>query len=210
MSPMALTENQIKSIELLLSGMPQKQVAKAIGVTPKTLQRWAKESEYQNKLNGVLAVATEQAIKKAIEKIETKTIEDMVLLGERDELRHEQYRKLQIAQNAIMSEVEQGNLRAISVFTKVSESIRLLYGLNVKGEVIDAIEVLLKAGILSHQQVKKLKNITSDMSRRLQNLNDEHEYTDLEKIDFDKLSNEQLERLAKGESPSVVLAGHFD
>jgi hypothetical protein len=27
MSPMALTENQIKSIELLLAGMPQKQVA---------------------------------------------------------------------------------------------------------------------------------------------------------------------------------------
>jgi len=209
MSPMALTENQIKSIELLLSGMPQKQVAKAIGVTPKTLQRWAKESEYSNKLNGILTVATEQATQKAIEKIEHKTIEDMVLLGERDRLRHEQYRRLEIAQSAIMPEVEQGNLRAISVFTKLSESIRSLYGLNVKGEVWDAIEVLLEARLLTHDQVSKIKNITADVTRRLQNLDDELTYVDLKDVDFDKLTDEQLHRLAKGESPSTVLAGFY-
>jgi len=206
---MALTENQIKSIELLLSGMPQKQVAKAIGVTPKTLQRWAKESEYSNKLNGILTVATEQATQKAVEKIERKTIEDMVLLGEKDRLRHEQYRRLEIAQSAIMAEVEQGNLRAISVFTKLSESIRLLYGLNVKGEVWDAIEVLLEARLLTHDQVSKIKNITADVTRRLQNLDDEPTYIDLKDVDFDKLTDDQLHRLAKGESPSSVLSGLY-
>jgi len=170
---MALTKNQIKSIELLLSGMAQNQVAKEIGVTPKTLQRWAKIPEYSDRLNGILVEAREQGTKQTTETVKQKTTDDILLLGDRDTLRQEQYQKLQIAQNALMLQVEEGDCRAISLFIKLSESIRLLYGLNVKSDIINAFEILLKAEVLTYEQIRKFKSYSDEYHRKIKNIGNE-------------------------------------
>ena len=170
---MALTKNQIKSIELLLSGMAQNQVAQELGVTPKTLQRWAKIPEYSDRLNGTLMEPTEQATKQATQTVKQKTIDNKVLLGDRDALRQEQCQKLQIAQNALMLQVEEGDCRAISVFIKLSESIRSLYGLNIKSDIINAFEILLKAEVLTYEQVRKFKNYSDEYQRKIKNIGNE-------------------------------------
>jgi hypothetical protein len=170
---MALTKNQIKSIELLLSGMAQNQVAQELGVTPKTLQRWAKIPEYSDRLNGTLVEPSEQATKQATQTVKRKTIDDTVLLGDRDALRQEQYQKLQIAQNALMFQVEEGDCRAISVFIKLSESIRSLYGLNIKSDIINAFEILLKAEVLTYEQVRKFKSYSDEYQRKIKNIGNE-------------------------------------
>lgn len=176
MSLMALTKNQIKSIELLLSRMAQNQVAQELGVTPKTLQRWAKILEYSDRLNGTLVEAREQATKQATETVKQKTTDNKVLLvlfGDRDALRQEQCQKLQIAQNALMFQVEEGDCRAISVFIKLSESIRSLYGLNIKSDIINAFEILLKAKVLTYEQVRKFKNYSDEYQRKIKNIGNE-------------------------------------
>jgi transposase-like protein len=170
---MALTQNQIKSIELLLSGMAQKQVAQELGVTPKTLQRWVKIPEYSDKLNGILLEAREQATKQATQTVKQKTMDDMVLLSDRDALRQEQYQKLQIAQNALMLQVEEGDCRAIAVLVKLSESIRFLYGLNVKSDILNAFEILLKAGVLNYEQARKFKNYSDEYQQKIKNIGSE-------------------------------------
>jgi predicted transcriptional regulator len=170
---MALTQNQIKSIELLLSGMAQNQVAKELGVTPKTLQRWAKISEYSDKLNGILKDATEQATKQATETVKQKTIDNIAALGDRDALRQEQYQKLQIAQNALMLQVEEGDCRAIAVYIKLSESIRLLYGLNVKNDILDAFEILVKAKVLPYKYLNKFQQYSYEYERKIKGIGDE-------------------------------------
>jgi len=203
---MSLTEKQIKSIELLLSGIPQKQVAQELGVNAKTLQRWSKIPEYNAKLNGILTVATEQATERATEVVKQKTLDDMVLLGERDELRQEQYRRLEIAQNALMAEVERGDIRAITAFTKVSESIRALYGLDVKKDILDAFEIFLKAGILPYDVCNKYLSYCNEFHRKIKNLTNEPPPVWLDEIDFSTLTEDQLRRLANGDSPTEVLA----
>jgi transcriptional regulator with XRE-family HTH domain len=170
---MALTQNQIKSIELLLSGMAQNQVAQELGVTPKTLQRWAKIPEYGDKLNRILKDATEQATKQATETVKQKTIDNIAALGDRDALRQEQYKILVIAQNALMRDIEEGDHRAISVLIKLSESIRLLYGLNVKNDILSAFEVLVKAEILPYRYLNKFKEYSYQYEKKIKGIGEE-------------------------------------
>ncbi len=176
MSPMSLTKSQLKSIELLQSGMAQKDVAQELGVTPKTLQRWAKIPEYLDSLNGVVSVPTtkapEQTTKIVKQEPKNEIFETFVLV-DREKLRQQQYEKLQTAQNAIMDDVEGGDLRAITTFVKLSESIRLLYGLNVKHDILDALEVLVKAKILPYAYLEKYKDFSSDHQRKIKNLGNE-------------------------------------
>jgi len=203
---MSLTEKQIKSIELLLSGMAQKQVAQELGVNVKTLQRWSKLPEYSDKLNGILTVATEQATQEATQIVKQKTLDDMVLLGERDELRQEQYRRLEMAQNALMAEVERGDIRAITAFTKVSESIRALYGLDVKKDILDAFEIFVQAGILPYEVANKFLGYSREYYKKIKNLTKEPDPVTLDEADLSGLTEEQLDRLVRGDSPTEVLA----
>jgi Homeodomain-like domain len=48
-----LTPKQLRCIELLSSEVPQKDIAKELGVSERTIQRWLKLDEFQDALEGV-------------------------------------------------------------------------------------------------------------------------------------------------------------
>lgn len=143
----SLTENQLKSIKLLLSGMPQNEVAQRLGVTPRTLQRWAKNPEYKAGLGDSATQATE-----AIH-TELEVVEEFDFFAERKALRKAECELLNIAQNAIMKEVKAGNLRAIAILLKISERRSRLLALDVANyPFLNALEILIEDKIASPEQ----------------------------------------------------------
>jgi hypothetical protein len=172
---MSLTEQQLESIKLLSTGKLQKDVAQALGITPKTLQRWGKLTEYQEKLTestkkaSAITADSQESLQRGTIPAQPKTVEE--LLEDKARLRIDQFNSLKMAQNAILPQVEEGDLRAIAAFIKLSETITKLLDLYPKNDSIaNAIEVLEKAKILPYQITWKYKEYERAHQQRLETL----------------------------------------
>jgi len=173
--PMSLSEQQLKSIKLLSTGKLQKEVAQALGITPKTLQRWGKLTEYQENLAesikkaSAITADSQESLQRGTIPAQHKTGEE--LLEDKARLRIDQFNSLKMAQNAILPQVEEGDLRAIAAFIKLSEAITKLLDLYPKNDSVAlAIEVLEKARILPYQTTSKYKEYIREHQQKLETL----------------------------------------
>ena len=64
-----LSRQQLEAINLLGKGMPQIEVAKKLGVTARTLQRWAKQTDFQAAMTKIRAQAFDQVIEATVKDI---------------------------------------------------------------------------------------------------------------------------------------------
>ncbi|MBD2571367.1 hypothetical protein [Anabaena lutea] len=142
---MALSEIQNKSIEMLLQGTQQKDVAATLEVTPKTLQRWAKIPEYAARLNNdPIPQATQQATN-------TQYATEHKPLS-RSAARDKELALLDTIQTNLENLLDKnsGDLRIIDRLLKVSERRSRLLGLEVKNmAVLEAAEILMSEGVIT-------------------------------------------------------------
>jgi hypothetical protein len=148
---MALSEIQLKSIELLLSGKLQKDTAVELGVNPKTLQRWLKNPEYYAALNNLLIPqATIEKTLKTTEKPQTATKKPIT----RESARQNELQLLDGLQASLETilENDSNNLRVIDRLLKISQQRVELLGLKIKDyPVLGMLDVLTKEGLLPVQ-----------------------------------------------------------
>jgi len=96
--------------------MMQADVSQIVGVSVRTLQRWAKIPEYCQFLGGE-PIEIVQPIQIKTEPLPYNPHE----LAGREEMRQAEWHLLNSTQSAIMSKIERGDLRAIAVLLKISE-----------------------------------------------------------------------------------------
>jgi len=173
---MALSEIQLKSIELLLSGQQQKDVATAIGVNAKTLQRWSKHPEYYATLNNLpIPQPTTEQTPRATETPQKTT---KILLS-RDIYRQNELELLDGLQKSLETilENDSNNLRVIDRLLKISQQRTELLGLKIKDlhPALTMMDNLTREGLLPPQlsqiMATRLKQMYDDVASFTQSLN---------------------------------------
>ncbi|MGM3308916.1 hypothetical protein ACSQ6I_23545 [Anabaena sp. WFMT] len=174
---MALSEIQLKSIELLLSGEQQKSVAIAIGVNVKTLQRWSKHPEYYATLNNLpIPQPTTEQTPRATETTETPQKTTKILLS-RDIYRQNELELLDALQKSLETilENDSNNLRVIDRLLKISQQRSELLGLKIKEfQALTMLDNLTREGLIPPQISQilagRLKQMYDDVSAFTQSL----------------------------------------
>lgn len=152
MSPMSLTHKQLECIALLNTGMSQKEAAKALNITPKTIQRWQKETDFFQamKVSEVEQIKTHQT---------TEVLTEVVggIWESRDKLREKELALLNHLEELLINSLKDdtSNFRAVDKLIKLSERRSKLLGLDIKNiAILDAVQVLLCNRILSLKQAQ--------------------------------------------------------
>jgi len=193
----SLTGQQLRAIELLRSGKKQIEVSQQIGVTAKTLQRWAKIPEYQKVLNGELHVEPLPILEPA--KIESSFSYNPYEVGGREQMRRAEWDLLNSIQNAIFGSAETGDLRAIALVLKISENRRKLLGLDVQPlPAVKAVEALASDGLATETQSSAISSVFSQAEKAIKNAGNDTSVRDFGR-QLEELSEEELIRLYRAE-----------
>jgi len=170
---MNLTEQQLKSIELLSSGMAQKDVAQAIGTTPRTLQRWSKLPEYREATKQAKSEKATIAIKQATDE---KPASTPISVVQQPLTRDQTREQMRLAQNNILNELQltmipkalDGDIRAVNCLLKIMDYQSNLFGLKVSAiPILRAVEVLLMDHLIGVDHAQIISDSLAELERKM-------------------------------------------
>ena len=147
--PLSLTPKQLQCVALLCTGMPQKDAAESLGISPKTIQRWQKAPEF---LQALKSAQVHQPTPQETTRVASEIVRDT---WRRDKLRAKEVALLDKLQEKLMNSIESDGCgyRETSLLIKISQERSRLLGLQVRSlSVLDAVEILLHEQILSSAQ----------------------------------------------------------
>jgi len=150
---------------MLSSGMLQREVAEALGVTPRTIQRWQLSQEFSQTLD---AAQSAQTASQATTQAATQVV--MGTLSRRDELRAKEVTLLDKLQDKLMDSIESDGCgyRVVNLLIKISERRSKLLGLEIRNlSTLDAVEKLLQEDILSVGQASVVFHGVESIERNL-------------------------------------------
>lgn len=155
--------------------MLQKEAAEALGVTPRTIQRWQLSQEFSQALD---AAQSTQIASQATTQAATQIVRNT--LGRRDELRAKEVNLLDNLEQKLLTQIESDGCgyRVVSLLIKISERRSKLLGLEIRNlSTLDAVEKLLQEDILSVGQASVVFHGVESIERNLKIIETQKELT---------------------------------
>jgi transcriptional regulator with XRE-family HTH domain len=159
-----LTKKQLECVVMLSDGMRQAEVADALGITSRTVQRWQLLPEFSQALK-----AAEAGQKASQVKVITATHAAKDTLNRREEMRSRELELLDNLQAFLLEDLQENkNHRSIDRLIKISERRSKLLGLDIRNyPVLEALELLLSERIATtqHAQIvlRNLEHLESEL-----------------------------------------------
>lgn len=158
---------KIKAAVMLSGGCPQIKVAKELGVTPRTLQRWQKEPGFNDLKNDVACEILNTTMKATAEYL-SQDVKPLFSYQEKKNLILKECAHLDIALAVVLPMVQEGDLRAIDSLIRISERRCKLLALDQpRSNIVDAIAVLAQHGIIKEVQAVSAHQIFDEVDFKL-------------------------------------------
>ena len=161
---------KIKAAVLLSAGHPQAKVAKELGVSTRTLQRWMKEDGFDALKNNVASEVVHTTVKATAEHL-SEGANPVFSYREKKNLILKECEYLDLAIATVLPMIAEGNLRAVDSLVRISQRRCELLALNQpKSSIIDAVAVLAQAGVIQRTQYNSVNEIFDEADLKLTQL----------------------------------------
>ena len=161
---------KIKCAVLLASGLSQLEVAKQLGITARTVQRWMKQDGFDARKNDVASEVVYTTVKATAEHL-SEGANPVFSYREKKNLIIKECEYLDLAMAAVLPMVAEGNLRAVDSLIRISQRRCQRLALDQpRSNIIDAMAVLAQHGVIQQMQYDSVNEIFDDAELKLTQL----------------------------------------
>ena len=161
---------KIKAAVLIAAGFSQAKVAKELGISTRTLQRWQKEPGFEALKNDVASEVNHTTIKATAEHL-SEGANPVFSYSEKKNLILKECEYLDLALDAVLPMVAEGNLRAVDSLIRISQRRCQLLALDQpRSNIIDATAVLAQYGVIRPLQYNSVNQIFDEADIKLTQL----------------------------------------